>query len=65
MREKGRREIQGREEQVFLVGADGRRDVGTVLLIQRVIDNRAVFQGHLGLEKKHTNHCTDFTGPAI
>ncbi len=34
-------------EERVLVGADGRRDVGTVLLVQRVVDNRAVLQGNL------------------
>lgn len=37
----------GKEEQIFLVGADSRGDVGTVLLIQRVVNNRTVLQGHL------------------
>lgn len=45
-RERGRRGKEGGEE-IFLVGADGRRDMGTVLLIQRVVNNRAVLQGHL------------------
>lgn len=45
---------------IFLVGADGRRDVGTFLLIQRGVDDRAVLQAHLGTHKNkdqsnHTN----------
>lgn len=46
VRVEGKREEKGCGE-IFLVGADGRRDVGTVLLIQRVVNNRAVLQGHL------------------
>lgn len=38
---------EGREGKEILVGADGRRDVGTVLFIQRMVNNGAVLQGHL------------------
>lgn len=37
--------------EIFLVGADGRRDVRTVLLIQRGVNNWTVLQGHLCLDK--------------
>lgn len=48
---EGERE-ERRGEEIFLVGADGRRDVGTVLFIQRVVNDAAVLQGHLWLDKR-------------
>lgn len=40
-------ELKGGGDEIFLVGADGRRHVSAVLLIQRAVNNRAVLQGHL------------------
>lgn len=37
----------------ILVGADGRRDGGTLLLVQRVVNNGAVLQGHLRLDNNN------------
>lgn len=41
-----RGEGEGRRK-ISLVGADGRWDVGALLLIQRAVNDRAVLQGHL------------------
>jgi len=47
------KELRGRfrGEEMFSVGADGGRHVGADLLVQGVVDNRAVLQGHLGGEE--------------
>lgn len=37
----------------ILVGADGGRNSGAVLCVQRVIDHRPVLQGHLGDDGTH------------
>lgn len=47
VRGEERRENQKGKESDFLVGADSWGDVGTVLLIQGVVNDRTVLQGHL------------------
>lgn len=41
------KESERKGKLIFLVGADSRGDVGTVLLIQGVVNNRTVLQSHL------------------
>lgn len=55
-----------KQEQLFLVGTDGRGNVGAVLLIQRVVDDGTVLQSHLGLDTNNHRfqgrqvHLTEF-----
>lgn len=44
----------GEKGGVILIGADGRWDMGTVLFVQRAVNNRAVLQGHLWADKSVT-----------
>lgn len=51
-----------REQWIFLIGADGGRDVGAVLFVQRAVNNRTVLQGHLWVDTSVmttlTYHCS-------
>lgn len=47
MSELNVRAEEGEGKEMVLVGADSRRDVGAILLVQRAVNDGAVLQGHL------------------